>query len=126
MPLIPVKQCKQIEPGLRQVLDPSHYLHNEIFLDRSEVKIVDVHHDYVKSLLYPGWNTNLFQAKKQNSIFFSEQTKWVLNDSNTRVMDFYQGQISDLLHGIDPCLIVYDNQNKPSKLKEIPSAFNTI
>jgi hypothetical protein len=126
MPLIPVKQCKQIEEGLRQALDPSHYLHNEIFLDRPEVKIVDVHHDYVKSLLYPGWNTNLFQAKKQSSIFFSEQTKWVLNDENTKVMDFYQGQISDLLHGIDPCLIVYDDKKKPSKLKDIPSAFNTI
>jgi hypothetical protein len=126
MPLIPVKQCKQIEYGLRQVLDTEHSLHNQVFIDRKEVKIVDVHHDYVKSLLYPDWNTKLYQAKKQSSIFFAEQTKWISKFSGNKFNDFYTGQIEEIIHGISPRLIEYDSLGRPSKLKEMSSKFNTI
>ena len=126
MPLIPIKQCKQIEQGLRQVLDSTHPLHNQVFKDRKEIKIVDVHHDYVKSLLYPDWNTKLYQAKKQSSIFFAEQTKWVSNISGSLFDDFYNGQLNEIIHGISPKLIEYDNLGRPSKLKEMSSSFNII
>jgi hypothetical protein len=125
MPLIPVKQCKQIEQGLRRVLDPTHPLHNQVFMDRKEIKIVDVHHDYVKSLLYPDWNTKIYQAKKQSSIFFPEQTKWISSMSG-QFDDFYKGQLNEIIHGISPRLIEYDNLGRPSKLKEMASKFNII
>jgi hypothetical protein len=126
MPLIPIKQCKQIEQGLRQVLDPTHPLHNQVFIDRKEIKIVDVHQDYVKSLLYPDWNTKLYQVNKPSSLFFPPQTKWISSMASSQFDDFYKGQLNEIIHGISPKLIEYDKLGRPSKLKEMSSSLNII
>jgi len=128
MPLIPVKQCKQIEPGLRKVLDPSHPLHNEIFKDSPDKKIVDVHHNYVKQLIYPNWNINIFQANKPESNFYIEHTNWIYHGSLTdnKLKDFYHGQIIDLVNGVHRSFIEYDSYGRPSKFRDMITKTNTI
>ncbi len=115
MPYITVKQCNQILEGLTKVLDPTHPCHKEVLADKGNRYIVDVHHNYVKSLLYPGWNTNIFQAGKPASDFFFEMNNWMLKTDLTdqRVKDFAFGQGKEFSYGIDPKFLTFDDKGVP-------------
>ena len=120
-PYIPVKQCKQILEYLTPILNPTHPLHSRVLLDRSHSFIVNMHDDYVKKLIYPTWNTSLFQADKNYSHFYHEIGAW-MNDTtltSSKMKDFYDGQLRELVSGVDPKFMQVDQNNKPHKFVEI-------
>ena len=128
MPYIPVKQCHQILEELINILSPNHRFHNQVLKDSGDKYIVDVHHDYIKQLLYPGWNTNIFQANKNFSYFFVEVNNWMLTSSLTdlKIKDFAISQGKELSYGIDSRFIVYDDNKVPHKFIDMFTVKNSL
>jgi hypothetical protein len=128
MPYIPVKQCKQLLPDLINLLDTNHPYHSQVFIDKGPIYIVDMHHSYIKQLLYPGWNTAIFQTDKPNSHFFFEVNNWMLKTGLTdkKIKDFAVGQGKELSHGIDSKFVTYDDNGVPHKLLDMFTKSNPI
>lgn len=121
MPYIPAKQCQQILPDLLPIVNPSHPLHSEVMTDKGQNLIVNVHGDYVKKLIYPTWNNNIYQANKNQSHFYNEIGDWFSQTTLTtnRLKDYLDGQISELIAGIHPNFVEYDENDKPQKLIDL-------
>lgn len=128
MPYITIKQCRQILEHLFPILDEQHPLHSSIMRKTGAAYIVEVHHDYVKKLLYPDWNTDIYQAGKPIFHFYNEIGQWAtstdVTDSKTK--DFYDGQIKEIVEGINPFFVLRDKNNKPTKLREFGTKFNLL
>lgn len=123
-PLIIVKQCQNILNDLYSLINPNHPFYSEVVkpsLDPNSLTI-DVHHSYIKKLLYPHWDTSIFQAEKPNSYFFFEMNNWIYEKNlvSNRIKDFTIGQVKELTHGVDPKFITYNN-NIPQKFNDIIS-----
>lgn len=121
-PLIPIKQCQDVVNKLYAVLDPKHVFYDQIIkksLDNRNL-IIDVHHAHIKKMIYPDWDTNIFQVEKPYSYFFFEMNNWMYEKNlvSSRIKDFTIGQVEELVHGVDPKFITYKNS--------IPQKFNDI
>jgi len=122
MPYIPVKQCRQLLEHLLPIVDPSHPLHSTVMTDLGHSYNVDVHSDYVKKLLYPTWNTSIFQVGKHSSQFYGAGTEWLTstNLTSNKVKDYYEKQVKELVvAGVNPGFIVFDENKKPQKFIEM-------
>ena len=79
-----------------------------------------VHCDLIKKIIYPDLDySNIFQAKKPESIFYMEHGNWLYNKSiavPTRYHDYYDAQISDFTAGVGKHFVHYKN-NKPSQFR---------
>lgn len=90
------------------------------------VHVYDVHSNYFKQALYSKWNTNIWQAKKSENIFYSPLTKWFFNKEITsnRTRDFYDKQLKELLYGIDHRFIIFNNNTPISLMHYVTSGSN--
>lgn len=119
LPKITLKQSLEIKKKI---------LSENIFKDVSKMQelasykngvfIFDAHHDFFKTIIYKEWDTSTWQAKKTDSFFYQGQGSWFTKSSLTdsRHKQYYDGQVLELVDGIDSRLIEYKD-NKPSMLK---------
>jgi hypothetical protein len=54
-----------------------------------------------KSIVYPDWNTKIFQADKSDSLIYSSQYAWILQE-DTRVMQAWENSFVNRTSAIDP------------------------
>lgn len=68
-----------------------------------------------KHILYEDYNPLVFQAEKSASLFYSETGDWFNNSDMTdsRLKDFYDGQVTEFLHGVSKGFIRYSPDGKP-------------
>jgi hypothetical protein len=121
-PKISVKQAHRLKREILKIrADKNSNLYNELLLNpspSSNVHIFDAHHDVFKKALYKTWDTNIWQAKKASSIFYTPQAQWLFDPKfvDNRTRDFFEKQLEELLCGISTQFILREN-NKPSSLK---------
>lgn len=119
MPTITQKQSFQIK---RKLLELANINGVASLLSLGFVKnsslIFDAHDEFFKRALYEDWNSSVWQAKKTTSFFYMRQSNWFhrTNLTDSRIKDYYDGQVKELLHGISSSLIEYKDE-KPSMLK---------
>lgn len=123
MPLIVVKQCHEIRKAIR-----ANQLTGEVderaFASMSPAGtphiIFNPHTDFIKKVLYPDWDTSIYQAGKAERFFYHENTQWFLNSikDDKRMMDYYNGQIEDMKSGVRSDLFVYEN-NTAIRFKDL-------
>lgn len=84
---------------------------------------INVHHDLIKKIIYKDWNTEIYQAKKVSNIFYNEISSWFYEKdlTSTKLKDFHEGQLNDLLAGVNRNWITYTTENKPGSLTFLSS-----
>jgi len=81
-----------------------------------QFSIIDVHSNFIKSVLYPDWDNNTFQVEKCKNFFWLEYSQHTLADS--KIADFWAGQLNEFLHGIDPKFLIRDPDGKLNKMRD--------
>jgi len=90
-------------------------------------QIFNVHDIFFKKILYKQWSEFIFQAGKPSGYFFQEHSNWFFKTDlvSQRVKEYHKGQVLEFIHGVDPKLIVWDN-DKPLKFVEMHSQILVI
>ena len=66
----------------------------------------------IRSLIYPDWNPNKFQANKPQDSIFMENDAWMFETFNdTRTMDSWQWNIDNLMSQIDKKYFRFNQKN---------------
>lgn len=127
MPKIVIKQSQLIKNYLENLfVDKTIYQTREIFIENPSISRslklgINVHSDLIKKILYKDWNTEIFQVKKIFSLYYSEVGHWFYKDNfiEQKIKQYHEGQLNELLHGVNYNFLTFDESNKPSKLKFI-------
>lgn len=118
------KQCHTLKNALIPILDqevkPDNFKRMHIVNAKGNI-VFYVHNIFFKKLLYNGWSENIFQATKPSGYFFQEHSDWYLNSPLTseREKEFHYKQVMELIHGIDPKFIVYNEKGKPLRFADM-------
>lgn len=124
MPEIMVKSANILKTGLKQIVaNAEHPLYNHVSFagKHPDFRIIDVHCEYAKSILYPRWNNNTFQVKKMESFFWPEYTHNLFQDK--RSIDFWSGQLDEFVFGVDERFLVRNKFGRIDKFKDIFTRF---
>jgi uncharacterized protein YdeI (BOF family) len=115
MPQITVKQSIVIKRNLeviaKKLTDP-RYEKLIWHKDATGTIQVNVHDTYIERMIYPSLDFPVWQADKITSFFYMESGNWLFKSDlfdSKKLMDFYQGQLHEFLHGIDSKFIRYAN-----------------
>lgn len=126
LPILFQKQCFVLKHFLQKLLLEENSLINEVLIPirNSDKKILNVQHNAIKQVLYSTWNTNIFQADKIRSYFFNDNAAWFWKSGlvDNRSQDFYSGQLTELLAGVDSKFIETDANHRPSKFRDMFSS----
>jgi hypothetical protein len=117
------KQCFMVkhamEPIVRMEPPPAYY--SRLHYKHAGKEVMDIHKDFFETLLYKNHDITIFQASKPTSLFYQESTKWFnetdLTDS--RLKDFYNGQLKEILSGVAGYFLKYNEKGQPSRFTEI-------
>lgn len=113
LPRLVQKQCfvlkKVIEPMLDK--DTCTMPDQQLYVDHGSTLFFDPNQEFYKRLLYKNWNSSIWQVKKTKGLFYMGQCAWFHSTDlvDSRLKDFYAGQLKDLLNGIHKFLIRYEN-----------------
>lgn len=66
----------------------------------------------VKSLVYPSWDNNTFQADKGNSFIYNEQYSWFFNKEKTIEIQSWESSMHSRLNIIDPAYLKFFEDGK--------------
>ncbi len=83
-----------------------------------QAEIMQMDTDFFKTILYKQWKPGtVFQAGKPSGYFYQESAEWFYKSPLTdkRTKDYHDGQIRELIHGIDERFIVRDETGRPLK-----------
>jgi len=127
MPQIVIKQSQLIKQYIENILlSKNIYQCKDLCLENPQgnknLKIVfNVHSDPIKKILYKDWNTEVFQVKKIFSMYYSEVGYWFYKDNyiDDKIKKYHQGQLNEILHGVNYNFLTFDSTNRPSQLKVI-------
>ena len=129
MPAILQKQAHQIKNIMKTIFDEDQNLFvnqgNDLYyMSKKGNFVFNVHHNFFKKILYPNWDTAIFQAKKPTSFFFQESAFWFTNTKLTdqRSKDYHKGQVLESCHGISDNYIVYNSQRLPLKFLDFSTS----
>lgn len=92
---------------------------------RKHVHLYNMQEPFFERLLYPSIrNHGVFQTKKPSSLFYNGDGEWLHGENSTlvdtRVKDFWTGQVNEFIHGIDRRFIKYD-QGRPAIFEHVPT-----
>ncbi len=126
MPTITQKQCFDLAKRLRasRMLNVENSKHVLIRCRENRFLIYDPHTDFFKSVIYPKWTPDLWQADKDTvNYFFQSQTNWFHSTEYTdkRARDYYKGQVDELVSGVDECYLERNN-GRVCKFKDYMTA----
>jgi len=131
MPEILQKQTAILKRILRPIVTapirPPFYKELHKMSSIGQVEIMQMDTDFFKTILYKQWKPgSVFQAGKPSGYFYQESAEWFYKSPLTdkRTKDYHDGQINELIHGIDERFIVRDEAGKP--LKFIDKVSNLI
>jgi hypothetical protein len=122
MPSIIIKQTHNIIKKIKPIVNENqnYQIHdlNDLYYKRGNNLVLKVHHNFFKKILYPDWNTDIFQARKPTSVFFQESEYWFTNTNLTdkKTKDYHFGQVIESCDGILDHFIVRGNSGLPLKL----------
>jgi hypothetical protein len=75
---------------------------SETFTDPVQNRVVTQNiRNICRSLLYPKWNSNIFQADKGNSLIYNEQYNWFFSQEKTREIQSWESSMHSRLNLID-------------------------
>ena len=123
LPVLHQKQCFAIKNALLHLLEHDVSFYKSLIQEKhGETDIINVHHPFLKSVLYDNFDPSVWQTTKQSSQFYLENGAWFFNRSfvDKRTKDFYDAQVREFVQGVDPRLVMYKD-GKPSSFKN----FNT-
>lgn len=129
-PLINQKQSFEIKKAVQRVmLSRNREMYEHLLLRKtgSGFHVFNIHLDFFKKVLYNKWDTKIWQASKDINFFYQPNMQWFFDSHLTtdRNKDYFDKQILELIHGIDPSLLVYEN-GKPASLQHYMSTFNSF
>jgi len=113
------KQCHVIkrfmDPIVKTEVRPKYY--DKMHKNYGRYDIFQMETDFVKKILYKGWDSSLFQAAKPTGYFYQESADWFYKTdiTNKRTKDYHNGQIREMIDGVDTRFIVFDNTGRPLK-----------
>lgn len=126
MPSIIIKQIncmlRKIKPMMDENLDFDLHDVTDIWAKGNNNRIIfNVHHNFFKKIIYPNWDTNIFQARKPTSFFYQESAYWFTNTSMTdeKTKEYHSGQVRESCHGINENFIVKSRKGKPLKFVDM-------
>jgi hypothetical protein len=71
----------------------------------------------IKSIIYPDWDINIFQANKADSTLWSSQHAWIMREK-TPALDAWQSTLNSHINMIDPKYFTfYPNSNRVHGIK---------
>jgi hypothetical protein len=123
VPEITMKQCAL----LNRALSPKFGNQTENLLKEHKLiqnttplgnHIIDVHSNFVKKILYPKWDTTIFQAQKPPNQGQGDGTGYHYYKSNLldkKVLDYALGQLKDWYESLDKNLLITDAQGRPQE-----------
>jgi hypothetical protein len=114
LPTLMQKQCFVLKHTLIEKAKLTPTTAKEII---SKVKdnrfiIYNSHTHFFRTTLYSKWNDNTWQADKDTTnYFYQSNSKWFHTDKFTekRYMDYYEGQVNELINGVDEIFIERSN-----------------
>lgn len=117
LPKLHQKRCFVIKNNLRQYLSQSEFRDSQIAKVFGNLIYFDANHDIFKKILYE-WDTSIWQTDKTKSFYYNGFSSWVFDPNivSVNMEDYREGQLKELLHGIDPRFITY-NQGRINNLQ---------
>jgi hypothetical protein len=121
VPEITLKQCALV----KKVLEPMFQSEDQDMIKKHKLiqftapngsHIIDVHGNFVKKILYPNWDTNIFQAEKPPNPGANDGPGYQFIMSNLfekRFLDYAQGQASDYYNTYADKLKLTDHLGRP-------------
>lgn len=105
-PTIVQKQCFMLKHKLKEKGMTNFVSAKDITKKNKDNRyiIYESHSSFFRSVIYPKWNDKTWQAEKDGiNYFFQSNGKWYhLNQfTDKRDRDYYEGQVNELVHGID-------------------------
>lgn len=118
MPELIKKQCCVVKNTMDQLFlsGINDTFYDKIHTRRGIFDMFSMDTDFFKKLLYPNWDTSIYQAKKPTGYFYQESADWFYKSELTdkRTKDYHDGNVLEFIHGIDNRFIVFDGK-KPIK-----------
>jgi hypothetical protein len=123
IPQITLKQCALIKKALNPIFinQDSKFIRDNNLISRTTISgnfIINVHSDFIKKIIYPDWNTNIFQAEKPPNQGQGDGTGYYYYNSgllDQRILDYAVGQIRDWYDSINPDLLFLDKLGRPQE-----------
>jgi hypothetical protein len=118
MPQIVVKQCHEIKRGIQQELRIQ--VNHHATSPSTHYITIDPHTNLIKKIIYPDWDTSIYQARKALRFFYHENTQWFIDitKDDKRMVDYFEGQLADMKSGVRPDLFVYEG-NRAIRFKDL-------
>lgn len=63
--------------------------------------VFQANRDFIKSVIYPDWNSRIFQANKGTSLIYNEQYAWFFNQYHTREVQSWESSMNARLALVD-------------------------
>lgn len=125
MPEIIIKQTHSIVNKIKPIIEENENLQlhemNDLYYRSGNNLILRVHQNFFKKILYPDWDTNIFQAGKPTSFFFQESAYWFTNTNLTdkKTKDYHFGQVIESCHNLMDGFVVKNSAGIPLKFKDM-------
>jgi len=130
MPEILQKQTailkRQLLPIVTAEVKPHFY--KDIHKKSGQIDLMQMDTDFFKAILYKNWDIKTFQAGKPSGYFYQESAEWFYKSPLTdkRTKDYHDGQILELIYGIDERMIVRDETGRPLKFVDKVSRTHSL
>jgi hypothetical protein len=127
-PLLTVKQTLEMKRAVL-ALHNSDTRRNDLLLKRPlnpNFRKVDANHPYIVTTLYPTWNTLTYQVAKPKNVIYADHASYIWDNPNVgtkKVLDFFEGQLKEFSHDIDPYFLQYDPDGRMNKFKDFFTSF---
>jgi hypothetical protein len=114
LPTLMQKQCFVLKHTLIEKAKLTPATAKEIITKVKDNRFIiyNSHTPFFRTTLYSKWNDNTWQADKDTTnYFYQSNSKWFHTDKFTekRFMDYYEGQVNELINGVDEIFIERSN-----------------
>jgi len=111
MPELAIKQAHVVKHSVEHIVkDPTSQMFNNLFRKNGDRYTLLNSSNYVKTSIYPEWNTNLFQVSKLRSHFFNDYLPFLWNDPE--ILNYWEGIIKEFIHGVDQKFLKIDDTGR--------------
>lgn len=126
MPEITKKQSYLLKNAIIKLLSTAegkslyYKLLSKISVDGHHV--YNIHTNFFKTVLYPTWDTKIWQAPKDSNLFYNPQMQWFFDSdlTTTKQKEYLDKQILESLYAVDKKYIVLE-EGKPAHLQHFAS-----
>lgn len=122
LPDLLIKQSHLIKQYYEQHPTHAHLsVHRRLTPDEHEIQ-----QNIIKSVVYPNWRDDIFQARKANNVFFKEFDQWFFTFADQSAKSRWQEGYRYITQCIDHKWMNLDHQNNPTSLSGFWSKWHQI